>query len=196
MTISRWAKGAAALLLAVLVAAPATAAEGGEKRKVKRADREWLVLKERADGWRATSAGASLEVRRDGAGLVLQGRGRWTARRSGDRIRIAGPADRPFATIDAGLEKTKIAFEGGTPPLTLKRKEDPDKIKVKSGDRDVGKLKLYPEKGKVKAKGEGEEELCETKGEKLAPSLAVCFLQTLPEEELLVLFTVLELELR
>jgi hypothetical protein len=187
----------AASLAAALLAPGAARAADGEKRKVKRADREWLVLREKPEGWRATSAGATLEVSRSGGTLDLRGRGSWRAQRTGDAVRITGPGGKPWATVDAGAEKTRIAFEGGRrPPLTIKRK-DAEKLKVTVGDREAGKIKLYADKGKVKAKAEaGDEELCETKGDRLLPSLAVCFVPDLPEEELLVLFTVLELEHR
>jgi hypothetical protein len=77
-----------------------------------------------------------------------------TAKLKEDKLKVAG--DVTFQ-LKFKADKIKLSLSEGGPEWDLKYKED--KVKVVKGETELGKVKYYPDKGKLKVKDAGEQEL-------------------------------------
>jgi len=77
-----------------------------------------------------------------------------TAKLKEDKLKVEG--DVAFQ-LKFKADKIKLTLAEGGPEWDLKYKED--KVKVVKGETELGKVKFYPDKGKLKVKDAGEQEL-------------------------------------
>ena len=70
--------------------------------------------------------------------------------------------DSPFLTFSISSDKVKLPFSSPANPWEIKIKAE--KVKVVHGDTIFGKVKYYPESGKLKAKDAAGNTLAEMRG--------------------------------
>ena len=76
-------------------------------------------------------------------------------------------------------------------PWSLKKKSAENKYKVKKADMEIGKVKYYPEKEKIKVKDAGDNEICSMNAQRLYACPAICLFTELEEKDRLLLFALL-----
>ena len=103
----------------------------------------------------------------------------------GDKVKLKDEAGKLLWKIKISDDKIKISDnEENENPFELKRKDDG--YKVVRGDREIGKVKRYPEDGRIKVKGADESEKFGGKGEGGA-AWAVLLLDEVPEPQRMVI---------
>lgn len=164
----------------------------GEKIKVKTPDDQPVVeFKLRDDR-------ITIEVSTSGASRILRGETNEKDKRKyewegGNRVAEVKPNDDGFKvrTPDGNLlwkvkisaDKIKISNnEENNNPFELKRKEA-DRVKVTLGKTELGEMKFYGDRQKVKVKDANERELFESNTNHASTAYGVLLLQTIPETE-------------
>ncbi|MBN1671682.1 MAG: hypothetical protein JXR37_11640 [Kiritimatiellae bacterium] len=103
--------------------------------------------------WTATESGATLtvELGEKNSVTLLAGDTRIAeAEAKGGKIKLAEPNGTFYLEIKFQADKTKVTVTDGEDPYEFKAKDD--KIKVARGSSEYGKIKYYPDTGKLKVK--------------------------------------------
>ena len=176
-----------AVILAFSFVAPALA----DDLSVKQGGKEIYSFKKTGDGFRASSARLFLDVAKDKAGyrLVLGGKEyRMKEKESG--FKIYDSAGAMIFKIKEKEDKIKILRSENDPaPWAVKLKGD--HYKVMSGDKEIGKVKFYGDKKKIKVKDAKGTDICEAAAARLYAAPAVALFAGLREGDALVLFAAL-----
>ncbi len=178
-----------AMILAFSFVAPALAAD----LTVKQGGKEIFSFRKTGDGFRASSARLFLDVARDKAGyrLILGGK-EYRMKEKENGFKIYDPAGTMIFKIKEKDEKIKILRSENDPaPWSVKLKGD--QYKVMSGDRELGKVKFYGDKKKIKVKDAKGAETCEAHAARLYAAPAVALFTGLREGDALVLFAALSI---
>ncbi len=178
-----------AMILAFSFVAPVLAAD----LTVKQGGKEIFSFKKTGDGFRAASARLFLDVAKDKAGykLILGGK-EYRMKQKESGFKIYDPAGTMIFKIKEKDEKIKILrSENDSAPWSVKLKGD--QYKVMSGDRELGKVKFYGDKKKIKVKDAKGAETCEAAAARLYAAPAVALFTGLREGDALILFTALSI---
>ncbi len=120
-----------------------------------------VVVSQEGNTFSATEAGSTVSVTVAKDGTVTCKKGSTilaTGKRGADKIELMGPSGRFFMWVRFRADKTKLSFQvEEAEPYSFKVRED--KIKVGKGETVLGKVKYYPDNGKVKVKDVNEAEV-------------------------------------
>ncbi len=174
-------------------------AAGADKLKVKKGEEVLFTFAEVEGGakWKAKSKNLELKITRDAEKYKFSMRGqekKFKLKRKESKFKLYDQDGklRFKVKLYPGNEKLKISQKEDDPNAwALKKKIGDNKYKVKQGEENIGKLKFYPEKGKIKVKNAAESEVCTMKAKGLLASPVVALLPGLNEEDRLLLFAVL-----
>ncbi len=167
-----------------------------QKFKLKQDSEDWLTVKLKGETWSAASPNLTLSVKQKGDKIKLTiSSAEYVAKLKEEKIKIYNPDESLRLIIKKSSEKIKILQSEDDPnPWSLKLKDDGQSYKVSKGEQEIGKVKFYPDKSKIKTKDPDEREFCSIKTDKLLPGAAVCLFNGLSEEDQLILFTLLMME--
>ncbi len=120
-----------------------------------------VVVSQEGNTFSATEAGSTLSVTVAQDGTVTCKKGATvlaTGKRGADKIELDEPSGRFYLWVRFKAEKTKVSFQvEEEEPYSFKVRDD--KIKVCKGETVLGKVKYYPDSGKVKVKDKNEAEV-------------------------------------
>lgn len=179
------------VVLAFSSLSPAEAAD----LSVKQGGREILSFTKTADGfgYRAASARLFLDVVKDKGGykLVLGGKV-YKVKEKEKKYKIYDQSGTLKFAIKEKENKIKILKSENDPaPWAVKFKGD--HYKVTKGEQEIGKIKFYQDKKKIKVKDAKGTEICEAAANKLHAAPAVLLFTGLNESDMLILFSALAL---
>lgn len=80
----------------------------------------------------------------------------------GEKLKMETPAGALFIRVKTA--ENKIKFTCGIPPRDYEFKRTPEKIKVRSGKTEFGKIKYYTDNGKLKVKNKANKTVAELHG--------------------------------
>ncbi len=169
-----------------------------QKFKLKQAesDGDWLTVKLKDEDWSASSPTLTVKVKvKEGKIKLTTSSGEYVAKLKGEKTKIYNPDESLRFVIKKTAEKIKVLQSDDDPnPWSLKVKDNNQRYKVSKGEKEIGKIKFYPDISKMKVKDHDDVEVCDMKMDKLLPGPAVCLFSGLSEEDKLLLFTVLIIE--
>ncbi len=145
------------------MAAGLEATPTARKHKIELGPDRTLVLERAATGtWTLADSGTVHELVRTGDDLEVRTKGTTTAkgRLKGDKLELARGDGSPLVSVGFKPDKVKLQLPGGA-LWELKHKED--KIKVTRGEAEIGKVKHYPDTGKLKVKDASDVEVAALK---------------------------------
>lgn len=175
------------LALSFLALPPVQAAD----LSVTQGGKEILSFRQTANGFRAASARLQLDVVKSPAGFLLVLGGKEYKMKGKEKgYKIYNPSGALVYKIKEKDAKIKILRSENDPaPWAVKLKGD--HYKVASGEREIGKVKFYGDKKKIKVKDTGGAEVCEAAANWLVPAPAVVLFSGLKERDMLILFAAL-----
>ncbi len=177
------------MILAYSFIAPAQAAD----LSVKQGGKEIFSFKKTAEGYTATSARLILNVVKDKAGYrLLMGGKEYQVKEKENGYKIYDPSGKMIFKIKEKESKIKVMKSEDDPaPWSIKFKGD--HYKIVGGERDLGKIKFYPDKKKIKVKDAKGAEICEAAANRLYAAPAVVLFAGFKESDMLILFAALSL---
>ncbi|HNW27474.1 MAG TPA: hypothetical protein PKN50_03260 [Spirochaetota bacterium] len=163
---------------------------------LKQGGRDFFSFKKTADGYRATSARLFLDVIKDKTGYrLIMGGKEYLVKEKENAYKIYGTTGSLIYKIKEKENKIKVMKSENDPaPWLLKYKGG--HYKVVSGDRDLGKVKFYGDKKKLKVKDRNDNEICQGTADRLYAAPSVVLFEGLKESDMLILFAALSLAVR
>ncbi len=181
------------IVLIMIVSFSFVASAQSDNISVKQGGREIFSFTKTGGGYRATSARLFLDVVKVPAGyrLVMGGK-EYKVKEKENGYKIYDPSGKLIFKIKEKESKIKVLKSENDPaPWALKLKDD--HYKVLSGEREIGKIKFYNDKKKIKVKDAKGTEICEATANRLFAAPAVAVFEGLKEGDALILFAVLSL---
>ncbi len=163
---------------------------------LRQGGREFFSFKKNSGGYRATSARFFLDVVKEKTGyrLIMGGR-EYRIKEKENGYKIYAPSGSLLYKIKEKENKIKVLKSENDPaPWALKYKGD--HYKVVSGDRDLGKVKFYGDKKKIKVKDRNDNEICQGSATRLYAAPAVVLFEGIKESDMLILVAALSLAVR
>ena len=183
------------------LAAPLEIFAGGlsGKIKVKKGEETLFVFSETAPGsaWEATSGNYELKISRDAEAYIFSLRSpkeTYKLKKKDLKYKLYDPNGKLRFKVKLKPEDNKIKIsqmEEDPAPWSLKKKDPENKYKVKKAEKEIGKIKYYPENNKIKVKDTGDGEICSLKADRLCPCPVICLFTELDEKDRLLLFALL-----
>lgn len=151
------------------------------------------VLTHRGEQWKLQADGLGLSLTKAADGTVTLRRGETSVasgRRSGSELLLQATEGR-FLKLELKADKTQVWLTSQGEPFEFKAKSD--EVKVRQGKTELGKVKFYPDTGKLKAKNAAEEEVALVRGSTKATAALGAFLLPgeIPLEQKLLVFLLL-----
>ncbi|MBU1171361.1 MAG: hypothetical protein KKD44_17520 [Proteobacteria bacterium] len=118
-------------------------------------------------GWEYRQGGEIYGLEKDQAGVLVFNKGYQmiaTGRFKGDKLDMATGTGDGFLFVKVTADKIKFGASSTTMSWEFKIK--PDKIKIVYGSMEYGKVKYYPDTGKIKAKDKSDKTVAEIKDSK------------------------------
>jgi|GEM_PF-1319290 len=175
------------------------AGDSSGKIKVKKGEEVLFVFSETAPGsaWEATSGNYELKISRDAEAYIFSLRSpkeTYKLKEKDLKYKLYDPNGklRFKVKLKPGDNKMKISqMEEDPAPWSLKKKVPENKYKVTKAEKEIGKVKYYPESNKIKVKDTGDGEVCSLKTDRLCSCPVVCLFTELDEKDRLLLFALL-----
>ncbi len=149
----------------VLVAAAAMAAMSSYKLTYGPANTLVTITQVNADKWTAQEAGVTYEVEvKDGVNVTFSQGGSLVAsgKLEEGKLKLKTPDGSFYFKVKFKEDKTKVYLsDEDEEGYSIKIKED--KYKIKRGETELGKIKFYPDNGKLKVKDVNDAELAVSK---------------------------------
>ncbi|KJR40433.1 secreted protein [Candidatus Magnetoovum chiemensis] len=154
-----------------------------------------ISFKQTSYGWQSKSNSKTFEIEKTGNTYQFKsGSLFYTLKIKDDKYKLYNIKDVLVFKIKEKEGKIKISQSEEDPnPWILKLSDNEGKYKVEKSGAEIGKVKYYPDDGKLKAKDDKDNVLCSMKYNHLSIAPAVCLINGISEEERLVLFTMLML---
>lgn len=163
---------------------------------LKQGGRDFLSFKKTPEGYRAASARFFLDVIKDKTGYrLIMGGKEYRVKEKENGYKLYAPSGSLMYKIKEKENKIKVLKSENDPaPWSLKYKGD--HYKVTSGDRDLGKVKYYGDKKKIKVKDRNDNEICQGSATRLYAAPAAVLFEGIKESDMLMLFALLSLVAR
>jgi hypothetical protein len=169
------------------------------KIKVKKGEEALFVFSETDPGstWKAASKNYELKISRDAEGYKFSLGSpieNYKLKKKELKYKLYNQEGKLRFKVKIKPEDNKIKISRKEEDLfawSLKKKAPENKYKVKKADLDIGKVKYYPEKGKIKVKDTSDNEICSLKTNRLCTCPVICLFTELDEKDQLLLFAVL-----
>ncbi len=181
------------LILIMIVSFSFLASAQSDNLSVKQGGKEIFSFTKTGGGYKAASARLFLDVVKDKAGyrFIMGGR-EYRVKEKENGYKIYDPSGSMIYKIKEKEGKIKVMKSEDDPsPWAIKFKGD--HYKVVSGERELGKIKFYNDKKKMKVKDAKGAEVCEASANRLRAAPAVALFQGLKESNALIIFAALSL---
>ena len=165
----------------------------GQILKLKSSNEKFLSLRNNNNQWLAKSPTTKFKLKRKGDKYFLASKeSTYRLKLKENKIKVYTQENNFSFVVKWKTDKIKISQQkDGSNPWELKLVKNGYKI-VKD-NIEIGKIKFYPEKGKIKVKDWYGAVIATMKSEKLFPSPAVALFDNFGDQEKLLIFTILSL---
>ncbi|MFC1850016.1 hypothetical protein ACFL27_07485 [candidate division CSSED10-310 bacterium] len=166
-----------------------------QKLKLKQGALELMTFQTTADGWKVKSLALVLKAKKKDRDYRFKiSESSWDVKIKDDKYRIINADNSLRFKVKYSPDKIKVyRTEDDPQPWSIKLKDDKLRFKVKKGELELGQIKFYPEKSKLKVKDKNNVETCSMHVDRLIPSPAVCLFEGLSEEDRMLLFALLSI---
>lgn len=179
------------LVLCFLMCAASVSAQ--DKIKIKGPDGRVAIVTSPYSGfWEYAEAGTTWTLKKEQNGKLLFKKGSdtlATGKFKGQKLTVKTPTGDSYLNLKTKSDKIKFTFDASGNEWEFKSKTD--KIKIRFDGVEYGKVKYYPDTGKLKAKDKNGNTVSEAKGySALSAAPGVFVVKHLPEDKaaFLVLF--------